>query len=95
MPGTAEEGSRAIADKMLKTIRELKIPHENNNSGIATISIGITTGCLSHTQSWKDYIEKADEALYLSKNNGRDQSTYLALSEKQNEKTADSITQSP
>jgi diguanylate cyclase (GGDEF)-like protein len=77
LPGTNETGARIIGDKMLKAIQDLEIPHEKNFGGIVTISIGITTGCPTHTQNWKDYFKKADDALYLSKNNGRNRSTYL------------------
>jgi len=79
LPNTDEAGARAIADKMLNAIRNLQIPHENNKDGIATVSIGITTGILNYTQSWEEYLNKADEALYLSKNSGRDRCTFLAF----------------
>jgi diguanylate cyclase (GGDEF)-like protein len=77
MPGTDETGTHTVAEKILKAIRELKIPHEKTKEGIVTISIGIATGCKTNTQYWTDYFKKADEALYISKNNGRDRSTFL------------------
>jgi len=79
LPNTDETGACNIAYKMLNAIRDLQIPHENNKGGITTVSIGITTGNLFHTQSWEDYLNKADKALYMSKNNGRDRCTFLEL----------------
>ena len=79
LPHTDEAGARIIGDKVLNAIRELKIPHENSNEGIVTISIGITTSVIIHTQNWNDYIKTADKALYMSKNNGRNRYTFLEL----------------
>jgi len=81
LPGTDKAGAQFTADKMLQAIRELKIPHVQNDGGIVTVSIGITTGFYTHTQTWADYIKKADEALYISKQNGRNRCTFLALNE--------------
>jgi diguanylate cyclase (GGDEF)-like protein len=79
MPGTNEEGARIVAEKMLAGIRNLNIPHKKNVEKIVTISIGIATGDYTHTQNWADYQKKADEALYISKNNGRNRYTLLSL----------------
>jgi len=79
LTNTDEAGACLIADKMLKAVQELKIPHAKYDEGIVTISIGITTGCPNYTQGWNEYIEKADEALYKSKHNGRNRCTFLAL----------------
>jgi diguanylate cyclase (GGDEF)-like protein len=79
MPGTNEEGARIVAEKMLAGIRDLNIPHKKNVGKIVTISIGVTTGDYTQTQNWADYQKKADEALYISKNNGRNQYTLLSL----------------
>jgi diguanylate cyclase (GGDEF)-like protein len=81
LPGTDETGARIIADRMLNAIRELKIPHEDYDEGFVTVSIGITSGSPTHKQSWNEYMEKADEALYISKHEGRNRCTFLALQE--------------
>lgn len=81
LPHTGEEGSRVLAESMLQAIRDLKIPHKDSDFGIVTISIGITTGINTSELSRKDYLKKADEALYMSKANGRNGYTYLALNE--------------
>jgi diguanylate cyclase (GGDEF)-like protein len=80
MPGTEESGARIVAEKLLKNVRDCGIPHEKNDGiGRATISIGITTGKVNHTQSGDHFVKRADEMLYVSKQNGRDRYTFGGL----------------
>ena len=79
LPGTDEKGARFVAEKMLAAVRDLKIPHIKNDGKVVTISIGVATGDYTYTQSWTDYQKKADEALYMSKNNGRNRYTLLSF----------------
>jgi diguanylate cyclase (GGDEF)-like protein len=74
LPNTDEQGARLISEKLLYNIRKCNIPHEQNDAAdCLTISIGTTTGKVAHTHSADDFIKKADEMLYKSKQNGRDQ----------------------
>ncbi|MCL1892620.1 MAG: diguanylate cyclase [Holophagaceae bacterium] len=78
LPFTEERSAQAVADKMLKNVNALNIKHETSKiADHVTISIGITTGKVMGTQSSEDYIKRADEALYLSKENGRNRYTFL------------------
>jgi diguanylate cyclase (GGDEF)-like protein len=80
LPNTDENGARLIANKLLESIRERNIPHkESHVADRVTISIGVATGVVEHTQSAVDYIKRADEALYMSKQSGRDRYTFLAM----------------
>jgi len=79
LPGTGEAGAQMIADKMLNAVQELKILHEKYDVGIVTVSIGIAFGSPNQKQSWDEYLKKADEALYMSKREGRNRYTFLAL----------------
>ncbi len=82
LPDTDESGARRIADNMLENIKASNIPHEKNEiAGHVTISIGITTGDVVRTQSGADYIKCADEALYISKRNGRNRYTFIDFKE--------------
>lgn len=83
LPDTNQSGAWMIAERILKNIRLKNIIHEKNQAAdCVTISIGITTSKVTHTQNGKDYIKLADQALYKSKLNGRDQITYLDFGEK-------------
>jgi len=81
LPGTDEVGAKAVAESILSSIRDLKIPHEKNPEGnfVVTISIGIATGSSKASHSGDDYLKKADEALYLSKENGRNTAMFLEM----------------
>jgi diguanylate cyclase (GGDEF)-like protein len=72
LPNTDEHGARLIAEKALDNIRKRNITHEQNDAAdCLTISIGATTGKVEHTHSADDFVKKADEMLYKSKQNGR------------------------
>ena len=80
LPNTEENGAIQIAEKILYRIRALCIKNEGSRiSDYVTISIGVTTGKVLQSQNGEDYIKRADEALYTSKQNGRDRHTFLAM----------------
>ncbi|MCL2057526.1 MAG: GGDEF domain-containing protein [Oscillospiraceae bacterium] len=81
LPNTDEAGARVVAEKLLNNVRGLDIPHSGGIDGTpyVTVSIGVTTGRVSFMHCWEDYIRQADKALYASKQNGRNQYTYMAL----------------
>ena len=83
LPGTNKDGALIIAEKMLENVRQLKIPHENSDAAeFVTVSVGVTTGKASYSVNWSNYIKCADEALYMSKQSGRNKFTYLEFAEK-------------
>jgi diguanylate cyclase (GGDEF)-like protein len=77
LPNTDEHGARAMAEKLLANIREQGIPHERSDAAPhVTISIGITTGRVEHTLAPEDFVKRADELLYKSKQNGRNRYSF-------------------
>jgi diguanylate cyclase (GGDEF)-like protein len=77
LPNTDEQGARLIADKLLDNIRNCNIPHEQNDAAdCLTISIGVTTGKVLHTHNANDFVKKADELLYKSKQGGRNRCSF-------------------
>jgi diguanylate cyclase (GGDEF)-like protein len=78
LPLCNERGAQKVAERLLKNIRDCAIPHEKNEvADCVTVSIGVTTGKADHSLGGNEYIKKADEALYMSKQNGRNQYTFL------------------
>ena len=72
LPHTDEHGARMVAEKMCENIRNRRIPHAKNDAAdYVTISIGGTTDRVNRSQTGDDFIKRADEMLYLSKENGR------------------------
>ena len=78
LPNTDKDGAQMFAEKILQNVHDLKIPHEKNEAAeYVTISIGITTGKVDYKQDLSMYLKKADEALYTSKETGRNKYTYM------------------
>ena len=74
LPHTDIEQSAIVADKLVKSIQDKAIPHEDSPLGCLTISGGCASvennfnekhGC------WEQVVEEADRALYKAKNDGR------------------------
>jgi diguanylate cyclase (GGDEF)-like protein len=79
LPYTDDSGACSVARQVLTQIRTLNIPHEKSLvTDHVTISVGITTISPTYTDKGKDYIKRADEALYLSKQKGRNRYTFLS-----------------
>jgi diguanylate cyclase (GGDEF)-like protein len=80
MPNTGESGARSIADELLENVKNCNILHESSEiAPRVTISIGITTGKVDHTQTGDDYIRRADKMLYKSKQEGRNRYNFIEL----------------
>ena len=80
LPNVDENGACMVAEKLLENIRNCKIPHEKSDvASCVTISIGITSGPVQHRHREDDYIKRADEMLYKSKQNGRNRYNFANL----------------
>ena len=72
LPDTTLEGATAVADKVLKCVRDLNIPHENSDSNDrVTLSIGVATLSPADSDKPEKLVEAADKALYRAKEAGR------------------------
>ncbi len=72
LPGTDPDGAIAIAEKMLKAIDTLGIPHETSpTSRYLTISLGVATTVPSQNVKSSILLAEADSALYEAKEAGR------------------------
>ena len=76
LPETDGKNSRLLGDRIRVSVEEMefegqhKIPTEN-----VTISIGVS--CLTSDEDGHEALERADQALYKSKQNGKNQITIL------------------
>lgn len=66
-----KDGVIKISKEIVSGIKALNMEHIESNYGVVTVSIGIIYGVPYENQSPDDFIARADEALYLSKKNGR------------------------
>ncbi|MBE9222545.1 diguanylate cyclase [Cyanobacterium stanieri LEGE 03274] len=74
LPHTNVDDAVVVAKKVQGAIALLEIPHESSEvSKYLTLSIGIATTIPSYEDNPDNLIQKADEALYLAKQEGRNQ----------------------
>ncbi len=72
LPDTTSEGALAVAEKVLRHIADLNIPHTNSAAvDHVTLSIGVATLRPKKGCSPDELIEAADKMLYKAKENGR------------------------
>jgi diguanylate cyclase (GGDEF)-like protein len=80
LPNTDESGALLVAQKLCESIRDCAIPHRKSDvSDFVTVSMGITTGDVKHTHSAGDFVSRADEMLYKSKQSGRNKYSFAPL----------------
>ena len=76
---TDAAGAEKIAKWIIEEVGNLKIPHEGSPSGIVTVSVGIGVAVPSGKQKAEKLLDRSDQALYESKNKGRNQYTLRYL----------------
>jgi len=80
LPNVVDPGTKILADRVLESVRSLKIPHKNSDvADYVTISIGAAFGKVTKATSQKYFIEQADSLLYESKQNGRNRCTFKRI----------------
>lgn len=76
MKDTDQERAKEIGERLRRNVFDLKIPHEASlNNHCVTMSIGLSTLYPDTKVNEKILLELADQALYDSKENGRDRVT--------------------
>jgi len=72
LPNTPIEGGTAIAERIREDILKLALEHKASDvSPFVTLSLGVATCIPQHEVPVETLIQKADDALYLAKKNGR------------------------
>lgn len=73
LPNTDTKGAVRVAERIRESIRNLKIVHANSLAcEYVTMSLGVASFIPTHNLSPTKLIQKADEALYQAKDQGRD-----------------------
>jgi diguanylate cyclase (GGDEF)-like protein len=74
LPGVAESGAAEMAEAIRAKIEALEIPHKGASAEpIITISLGVVSSYPTQGFYPQELIHAADEALYLAKEDGRNQ----------------------
>lgn len=78
LPGTGEEGARHLGEKIREAVSELAIPQcAHLSDDVVTISVGVATLDRCAGSSAQRLLQRADEALYVAKGNGRNRVEFL------------------
>ena len=76
LPNADKNAACFVADKILKNIQNMALPHSSSETeDYVTVSIGIMSGKVDYTTTSLDFINLADDALYVSKQTGRNKYT--------------------
>jgi len=73
--GLYEIGKR-VSDAVNASTRDLAVKSEPDAYPIEGVTISIGYGVMLHTEDTEEFIKRVDEALYVSKEQGRDRMTY-------------------
>lgn len=80
LPNTGKVGAQMLAESIIEEMHMQNIPHRASSvTSHLTVSIGVTTGKVFFRQRVSDYIGRAQEMLYISKQSGRNKSSYADL----------------
>ena len=73
LPETNVSGAAILAERLIKSVSKLALPHCKNDLKVMTVSGGISGYVASNSTltSWQDVIAQADKELYRAKNSGR------------------------
>ncbi len=72
LPDQSLEGTRAAAERVRDAIESVQLEHTGVSRGIVTISCGVASFTDSDkTDKWESLLNRADKALYIAKDEGR------------------------
>lgn len=75
-PYTTPEGVRTLAERIRESVEALNVSHEGSPFGKITASFGCVAGVPDRTCTARGLLEKADQALYAAKSEGRNRVHY-------------------
>ena len=86
LPNTDEKGAINVVERLMQNIKDAAIPHGGSDiADHVTISVGIATGIVEHTNIINDFVNIADKQLYASKHKGRNRYSLEKLQVSKNE----------
>lgn len=78
LPNTDAKGAMTVAQRIRRQLAEKALPHPQSDvSRVVTLSLGAAVLSQNEDSEPNDLVNRADRALYRSKTNGRDQTTFL------------------
>ena len=72
LPGAETQGARVVAERILKEVADLEIPHlESHHGGVVTVSVGLSTATPTRGDAPMSLVRSAQAALGRAKEMGR------------------------
>lgn len=71
--GATREQTQHLAEAIRHAVAALRITHQASDNGVVTVSIGVAFFATTAEGSSSDLLKQADDALYLAKDEGRNQ----------------------
>ncbi len=80
LPNTSQKGALKVGELMRLAVEKLQFPHKTSKiNKYITLSVGVSSVIPNINLSFQDLIKSADEALYQSKQQGRNQVNFGVL----------------
>ena len=89
LPNTHAEGAKAVANRLLKTVYDLNIPHTSSEYGRVTLSAGLAVKTIEDNKAVDFIMLEADKNLYAAKTSGRNR--VVSPSQSSSKKSAYSV----
>ena len=78
LPDTGTEHAGRLAERLRQALAARELPHDINGvPGLVTLSVGVVGAQATRERAAEWFISNADQALYRSKDNGRNQATVV------------------
>jgi diguanylate cyclase (GGDEF)-like protein/PAS domain S-box-containing protein len=77
LPRTSTDNAARVAERIRQAVMEMRRPHVTAPLGIVTVSVGVAAAFPVPSGNPEAVVKAADEALYLSKGEGRNRTTLL------------------
>ncbi len=71
LPETPLEGARSLAEKIRQMVEASRVKRTDSNETVARVTVSLGVACYRAGESASEFVERADRALYDSKNLGR------------------------
>jgi len=77
LPRTSTDNAARVAERIRAAVLNMRRPHMTSSHGVVTVSVGAAAAYPVAHGNPEAVVKAADEALYLSKNEGRNRTTLL------------------
>ncbi len=82
LPETTMDGAHSVAENIRKSIEKAKLVNKANDQPIGQVTVSIGVARYRTNESIESFVSRADEALYKSKQEGRNRVTLAEIEDR-------------